>query len=334
LYAYSNPTVYIDLDGYKSIFGDATQQLENFKDWLAEKNKAADSHLAAFGIGTAQFVATLGEGMTRPLNVAANLAQVAAGVDDQQVRDELAGTKASINKVANYVVNGDYAQTAKNIHQAAVNETVKAMEGDVTATANVTQAVWAAATLRDTAKGKAKNTDARLTAEAPDGLSTQTVTQATQRSSSRLAQTNSSPADVQGARVMAEPTPVRGSVVESNVANNTVARNPNVYEALFESPISGTSRTAHRASANEFLANQLSSDAQFAGMLNKELGTDVLGHMQTGRNLLNPPGTVWHHPFDNPSVMQLLRSTEHTAPSLQPVLHPNGIGGYGTFYGP
>jgi hypothetical protein len=69
-------------------------------------------------------------------------------------------------------------------------------------------------------------------------------------------------------------------------------------------------------------------------MLNQELGGNVLQHMESGRNLLNPPGTVWHHPFDNPNVMQLLRKSEHTAPLLQPVLHPGGVGGFGSFYGP
>ena len=119
-------------------------------------------------------------------------------------------------------------------------------------------------------------------------------------------------------------------------AETTVARNPNVYEALFEAPISGTTRTAQRASANNFLANQLQNDAQLNGMLNQELGGNVLQHMESGsgNSFLNPPGTVWHHPFDDPTVMQLLRTGEHTAPSLQPVLHPGGVGGFGNFYGP
>jgi hypothetical protein len=141
LYAYSNPLFYTDLDGHKSVFGDATKQLGNFKDWLSEKNKESDSQLAAIAIGTAQFVTTLGEGITRPLDIAANLAQVATGVDDQQVRDELAGTKKAFTGAADFVVNGDYGQAVKNVHQAAVNETTKAFEGDVTATANLTQAV-------------------------------------------------------------------------------------------------------------------------------------------------------------------------------------------------
>ena len=118
-------------------------------------------------------------------------------------------------------------------------------------------------------------------------------------------------------------------------AKTTVARNPNVYEALFEAPISGTTRAAHRTSANQFLANQLGSDAQLGGMFNQQLGGNVLQHMQSGRSgLLNPPGAVWHHPANNPNVMQLLRTGEHTAPSLQPVLHPGGVGGFGNFYGP
>jgi len=56
--------------------------------------------------------------------------------------------------------------------------------------------------------------------------------------------------------------------------------------------------------------------------------------MQSSNNLLNPPGTVWHHPFNDWTSVQLLRSEVHTDPSLQPFLHPNGIGGFGTFYGP
>ena len=72
-------------------------------------------------------------------------------------------------------------------------------------------------------------------------------------------------------------------------------------------------------------------------MLNKELGTDVVAHMESGagRALINPPGAVWHHPVDLPGFMQLLRQSEHVAPELQPVLHPlpGGVGGFGQLYG-
>ena len=121
----------------------------------------------------------------------------------------------------------------------------------------------------------------------------------------------------------------------AETAAKTAARNPNVYEVLFEAPVTGTTRTAHRTSANQFLANQLMNDAQLSGMFNQVLGGNVLEHMQSGRSgLINPPGTVWHHPFENPNVLQLLRGNEHTARPLQTVLHPGGRGGYGNYYGP
>jgi RHS repeat-associated protein len=110
-------------------------------------------------------------------------------------------------------------------------------------------------------------------------------------------------------------------------------RNLDVYQALYEAPIAGATRSAHRASANRYLANNLGENPDFAVMFNLQLGTDVLNHMQSGRGLLNPPGTVWHHPVNNPNTMYLLQAGEHTNPALQPVLHPNGIGGFGNFYG-
>ena len=105
------------------------------------------------------------------------------------------------------------------------------------------------------------------------------------------------------------------------------------YESLFEAPISGATRSSHRASANSYLANELQNNSGLANTLNQELGGNVLEHMQSGSSLLNPPGTVWHHPIDNPNVVQLLRSEVHTDAALQELLHPNGIGGFGTFYG-
>lgn len=52
-------------------------------------------------------------------------------------------------------------------------------------------------------------------------------------------------------------------------AKTAVARNPNVYEALFEAPIRGTTRSGHRASANTHLANQLQQNADLANMMNR-----------------------------------------------------------------
>jgi hypothetical protein len=58
------------------------------------------------------------------------------------------------------------------------------------------------------------------------------------------------------------------------------------------------------------------------------------GHQQSEHSLRNPPGTVWHHPGNKTDVLHLLRFEEHTHPLLQPVLHPNGVGGYRKNYVP
>ncbi|CAN7281778.1 hypothetical protein LJR129_001375 [Acidovorax sp. LjRoot129] len=124
------------------------------------------------------------------------------------------------------------------------------------------------------------------------------------------------------------PLPVGGRLLGGGLANG--AKN---YSVLFEAPIVGATRQAHRASANACLARELEKDAAFSSRMSQELGSDVLQHMQAGRSLKNPPGTVWHHPVDNASAVQLLRQGEHTNPALQHLLHPEGIGGFGTFYG-
>ncbi len=120
-------------------------------------------------------------------------------------------------------------------------------------------------------------------------------------------------------------------------ARTTTRTNFNVYESLAEVPISGITRSTHRNAANRAFAQQLEGSPDLQRMFNQQLGGDVLQHMNSGagRNLLNPPGAVWHHPIDNPGVLRLLRQGEHTNPLLQPVLHPgpNRTGGFGTHFG-
>jgi hypothetical protein len=130
---------------------------------------------------------------------------------------------------------------------------------------------------------------------------------------------------------VAVPTARVGSAAESTAART----NFNVYEALSQQPITGNARASHRVSANRALYSQLGANPDLAKYFNSELGTDVMAHMTSGkgRALLNPPSAVWHHPAETPGVMQLLRKTEHTNLRLQPVLHPEGIGGFGNFYG-
>lgn len=126
--------------------------------------------------------------------------------------------------------------------------------------------------------------------------------------------------------------PISGRVARTG--DQVAPRNLNAYETYFEARITGNTRAAHRSAANRNLANELGRHTDLADTFNREFGTNVLRHMQSGKKLLNPPGTVWHHPATNPNVMHLLRTVEHTNPALQTVLHPDGVGGFGNFYGP
>ena len=108
----------------------------------------------------------------------------------------------------------------------------------------------------------------------------------------------------------------------------------NSFSVITSAPVSGATRSAHRASANADLAAALRTDPAYAAQMNKEFGTDVLGHMQSGKGgLRNPPGTEWHHPKSDPSSMWLLKGDVHRSPSLQDYLHGGGSGGFADYYG-
>ena len=127
-----------------------------------------------------------------------------------------------------------------------------------------------------------------------------------------------------------------GGRIRPAAADNVPIRtNFDVYEILSQQPINGASRSAHRVSANRSLYRDLQTNPELVQMLNRELGSDVLAHMRSGKGLLNPPGAIWHHPVENPGVVRLLRTSEHNNPLLQSVLHPgpNRTGGFGTHFG-
>jgi hypothetical protein len=125
--------------------------------------------------------------------------------------------------------------------------------------------------------------------------------------------------------------------VAANNAAETLTHRNGVYEVITAQPISGMTRSAHRAAANRALLEAVESDPQFARQLGEILGVDdVAAHMRSGRSgLRNPPSTEWHHPIDNPEVMQLLRRQVHRHPELQDILHsgPNRTGGFGQHFG-
>lgn len=77
-----------------------------------------------------------------------------------------------------------------------------------------------------------------------------------------------------------------------SVATNKLT-NGTQFETLYEAPITGTTRGAHRAAANRNLLGQLEADDAFRQSFDDMLGTDVVGHMQSGSGALkNPPGTT------------------------------------------
>ncbi|MDD2893358.1 MAG: hypothetical protein PHF20_05455, partial [Halothiobacillaceae bacterium] len=363
LYAYANPTVYIDLDGYKSIFGDATDQLENFRDWLGEQNKASNSNLAAVAIGTAQFVSALGEGITRPLDIAANLAQTAAGVDDQQVRDELAGTKKFISNAADFVVNGDYAQAAKNVHQAAVDETSKAMSGDVTATANLTQVALGAMTLRGGASdlGAAGKALAANTGKAVNAVSAK-IANAAQAARNviavegkQLATAEKLAPSVQRS-VAAVPTPVPevlppppppriaqevGSTRLDKLSGMATPLEPKGYSVIYETNIGSETlairnRGSHFKVANENLLRDANADAG----LNEMMEVMVPGFRRVEGTKVPTLGispsreVTWHH-VPETDKLQLVWRYQHEQgkgplwnSQWQELFHPDNLGGY------
>jgi RHS repeat-associated protein len=124
------------------------------------------------------------------------------------------------------------------------------------------------------------------------------------------------------------------SSVPAETVSTATAESSTIYEVISEQSIRGTSRTAHRVSANQGFISDLQSNPEFAEAMNEVFGTDVVKHMQsgTGGRLVNPPMSVWHHPYDNPTVNQLLRCEIHTDPALQSVLHPERKGGWANFY--
>ncbi len=115
----------------------------------------------------------------------------------------------------------------------------------------------------------------------------------------------------------------------------TLTHRNGIFEVLAEQPISGTTRSAHRAAANRGLLQRLEANPQLNRQLSKLLGVeDVAVHMGSGRSALrNPLGTEWHHPIENADVIMLLRRQVHRNPDLQGILHPGNIGGFGTHYG-
>ena len=109
---------------------------------------------------------------------------------------------------------------------------------------------------------------------------------------------------------------------------------PRAYSVAFEAKIEPTgfgSRPAHFGAANEALLRGMAQDPGLAAGIRSlipDFETSTL--TPSGRVLgVSPPGWTWHHVPGRPGVLQLVPRIQHTNGSLfQPLLHPNGIGGF------
>lgn len=154
LYAYSNPTVYIDLYGYESIFSDAADALHRLKnkskDYISKLNKKADKGLAdrtvaAFmGIGNTIIDGVAGAAQLADLSTDVSLAinpATKGTVDGEKARARVKETTTNVAQTAKkaytYVTTEDpsaMVQTAKEKLTNYVDKTF--VEGDLNYTAD------------------------------------------------------------------------------------------------------------------------------------------------------------------------------------------------------
>jgi len=125
-----------------------------------------------------------------------------------------------------------------------------------------------------------------------------------------------------------------GAAAEAAAAETTAARTASgdFYSVAFQTTLDpasypGLSRAAHFQEANEALLTAMESDPQFAQTI-QQAGVN-LDRTATGLAPRTPPeGWTWHHAED-PGVMQLVPSVQHTPGSIfWDTLHPGGQGGY------
>lgn len=138
----------MDLNGYESVFKDASEQLGNFSQYLNGQvanygNGTALGHAGAVATGTTKVVAGLGHGILIPLDYIANGYQVAVGqvngMDTSAARNDIDATNTAvvngIKGTANFIFNGGWRKTLNKVKADAA----AAADGDVTATSRLTE---------------------------------------------------------------------------------------------------------------------------------------------------------------------------------------------------
>lgn len=103
-------------------------------------------------------------------------------------------------------------------------------------------------------------------------------------------------------------------------------------EIIISLPVRGVTRASHRYYANRNLYEELGRSSSFNREVSQALGVNnVYELMQSGRReLINPPGTEWHHQPGYPNAIWLVRRCDHRSQELQDFLHPlpGGRGGF------
>ncbi|KYF90903.1 hypothetical protein BE20_16185 [Sorangium cellulosum] len=105
---------------------------------------------------------------------------------------------------------------------------------------------------------------------------------------------------------------------------------PRAYSVAFETTIpkvGAGSRGAHFKAANEALLAEMRASPELASAIDGlaiKLPTSSAGTVLQR----SPPGWTWHHVPHRPGAMQLVPTQQHQGGPWQPLVHPNGVGGF------
>jgi RHS repeat-associated protein len=146
LYAYANPTSYIDVDGNIAILAEAANQLSGFNSWLSSSTAGCNTGIvcgvAGATIGVTRGVVGLGEVALRGSNLLANTVSLAAGqvgLNSQENIDahakEISGTIDALDHTVGAVKNLTTEKVADKVFSTAE----KALVGDAGAVSNITE---------------------------------------------------------------------------------------------------------------------------------------------------------------------------------------------------
>ncbi|WP_236644811.1 RHS repeat-associated core domain-containing protein [Sorangium cellulosum] len=105
---------------------------------------------------------------------------------------------------------------------------------------------------------------------------------------------------------------------------------PRAYSVAFETTIpkvGAGSRGAHFKAANEALLAEMRASPELASAID---GLAIKVPTSSADTVLqrSPPGWTWHHVPHRPGAMQLVPTQQHQGGPWQPLVHPNGVGGF------